>query len=60
MVGSAYTFLLLVQLFREVRGHFVEAVSNPFATVGEKLTSPKFDRKVRSTVKARNRTWFTQ
>ena len=45
-------------LFRELHGHFVEASSNPFGSLGESLSSARFDRNLRTTVKVRNRTWF--
>lgn len=39
------------QFFAELHKMYVNAMANPFAAIGERLTSPGFDKKVQALVK---------
>jgi hypothetical protein len=43
-----------LQFFGELHKLYVNAMSNPFAPIGERITSPTFDKKVDALVTQQN------
>lgn len=45
---------MLVQFFAELHKMYVNAMSNPFAAIGERITSPSFEKRVYNLVLQHN------